>query len=216
MPAPLPSLIGQRFGRLTVIDGPFKNGKKRSWKSICDCGNESVNQQTVLRRGEAISCGCFRKEITKAVHQVHGKALTPEYKVWAGLKDRCTNTNSNVYGRYGGRGIQVCESWYAFENFMADMGERPSAKHSLDRIDNDGDYKPSNCRWATHKQQCRNKSNNVFFDTEFGRLTAPEMAEHKSCVVSETTLRYRLERGWDFTSAMQTPLMKNQFTRGAI
>ena len=194
MPAQLPSLIGQRFGRLIVIEGPFVEKKKRKWKSMCDCGNESINQQTVLRRGEAISCGCFRKEVTKELHSVHGGRLLPEYKVWAGLKDRCTNPNSNVYRNYGGRGIRVCDEWSVFENFIADMGSRPSARHSIDRIDNDGNYEPKNCRWATQKDQCRNRSNNVLVETQFGAITASEMSEHDLCVVSEATLRYRLKK----------------------
>jgi len=215
MPAPLPSLLGQRFGRLTVIDGPFVINKKRHWKSVCDCGQECTNQQTVLRRGEAISCGCFRRETTKALHEVHGRRRDPEYKVWVGLRDRCENPNASSFARYGGRGIKFCESWSSFENFFAHMGPRPSPKHSLDRINNDGDYEPGNCRWATQAQQCRNQSTNVRYETPFGRLTVAELAEHAACAVKASTLRYRLKKGWDALKAMQTPLMKNQYTQGA-
>jgi len=215
MPAPIPCLLGQRFGRLTINGGPFVINKKRHWKSVCDCGQESANRQEVLLRGDAISCGCHRRETTKSLHEVHGRRRTPEYKVWAGLRDRCENPNAISFARYGGRGIKVCAAWSSFETFFAHMGPRPSAKHSLDRINNDGDYEPGNCRWATQTQQCRNQSTNVRYETPFGLLTAAEMSEHSVCVVKISALRYRLKKGWDALRAMQTPLMKNQYSEGA-
>jgi hypothetical protein len=106
------------------------------------------------------SCGCLGREIHKAqgkvLNLIHGKANTPIYRLWKSMKNRCFNVNNKSYLDYGGRGITVCERWLKFENFFADMGERPQGK-SLDRINNNGGYEPSNCRWATSKQQVHNR-----------------------------------------------------------
>lgn len=151
--------VGDKVGRLTVLDiisGRHEIPKKALCK--CDCGTECVKAYGDLTkptlRARTKSCGCLRKEFLTT----HGKAGSSEYRSWYAMKTRCTNPNTRVYYRYGGRGIKVCDRWInSFQNFFDDMGEKPSSNHSLDRINNDGDYEPVNCRWASDKEQANNK-----------------------------------------------------------
>ena len=159
---PLASLVGQRFGRLTVVrqsDVPRRLWK-RYWVCRCDCGGESTVATDSLRSGNTGSCGCMRREIAARMKTRHGHArrrgLSGTYVSWYAMKDRCLNPNHSSYANYGGRGVRVCERWLAFEGFLADMGERPSGT-SIDRLDSNGGYKPGNCRWADAKTQGRNR-----------------------------------------------------------
>lgn len=149
-------LAGQRFGRLLVLEKAKKNKtEKIKWKCRCDCGNERVVLAASLRGGKTKSCGCLLKE---GSHKTHGKSHTPEYKIWAGMIQRCTNPKTDNYKHYGGRGITVCERWRnSFEAFYEDMGHRPSKLHSVERINNDGNYEPDNCKWATKRKQSQNQ-----------------------------------------------------------
>lgn len=153
----LVDLTGQSFGRWTVLNREGKKGGFVSWLCRCECGKRNVVASNSLRTGNSKSCGCYTLEkIT-----THGKnknyVIAPEYKTWHMMVQRCTNPNNDGYGDYGGRGIKVCDRWLNFEDFYADMGDRPSLKYSLDRIDNNGNYEPSNCRWATQTDQSRNQ-----------------------------------------------------------
>lgn len=156
-------IVGERFGRLVVISrAPNKKGSKNSqWFCKCDCGSTSIHRSDVLRVGYANSCGCLARETARALLTTHGLSKTSEHSIWHAMRKRCLDKNHPTYQRYGAKGITVCDRWKdSFENFYADMGQRPSKRHSLDRIDNKGHYTPENCRWATPEMQGRNRSNN--------------------------------------------------------
>jgi hypothetical protein len=157
-------LTGQTYGRLTVLEraGSAKHGQAL-WLCRCQCGKESIVQGSDLRRGQTKSCGCWRVEASRAVGAAslrhgHNTAVGPSltHNSWQAMLKRCTNPKAKGYPNYGGRGITVCERWQDFSNFLADMGERPEGM-TLDRKDNDGDYTPGNCRWATASEQQRNR-----------------------------------------------------------
>ena len=145
-------LTGACFSALRVLGPAANRGRKTAWRCACACGRETVATSTNLLRAHTTSCGC-----KGAVYTRHGHFGSPTYKAWAGAKARCNNPRDTAYRYYGARGIRMCEAWASdFVNFLRDMGERPSAAHSLDRIDCLRDYEPGNCRWATQLEQVRN------------------------------------------------------------
>jgi hypothetical protein len=159
-------ITGQKFGRLLVIGyvglrhvGKGKHGRAQ-WLCLCDCGQNTVRLSGHLVSGHTISCGCEHSEFVRRLgkqNQKHGMYGTPEYRAWQAMKGRCHNPKHHAFNRYGGRGIKVCDRWReSFDNFFADMGYRPGPGYSVDRIDNDGDYAPDNCRWATQFEQVNN------------------------------------------------------------
>lgn len=154
-------LTGQKFGRWTVISASGEKAKvnrSAKWLCRCECGNERNINGSSLRSGRSSSCGCFHNEKVKESFTKHGKYKTPEYEVWRAMKQRCLNPSQPYYPYYGGRGITICKRWLdSFENFIADMGPRPTSKHSIDRKNNNLGYSPDNCRWATASQQNANK-----------------------------------------------------------
>lgn len=153
-------LTGRQFGRLTVLRRTAENSKdgRPQWECQCVCGERVVLRGASLRTGNTRSCGCLQKESVGALRRTHGGSNTDEYETWLGMKKRCLNHAHHKYPEYGGRGIVVCDRWRnSFENFILDMGPKPSPQHSLDRIDNDGPYDKDNCRWATSIEQSRNR-----------------------------------------------------------
>ena len=150
-------LTGRSFGSLTVIrEGGRGADRKVAWFCRCACGQEKSYRGTHLTSGASTSCGCLRgANISKAVVR-HGATNTAAYSVWSSMIQRCTNPKNKRWSRYGGRGISVCERWGTFQNFLDDMGQPPPSL-TLDRVNNDGDYKPGNCRWATRKVQGNNR-----------------------------------------------------------
>lgn len=151
-------LAGQKFNRLSVIEKVVAHNKSSSfWKCKCDCGSIIEVSGAHLRSGHTKSCGCFIKDNPPTITHGYSRNKNRTYKTWLEMRQRCNNPKSDKHQWYGGRGITICERWNNFVVFLEDMGERPE-KMTLDRINNDGNYEPSNCRWATQKEQIRNSS----------------------------------------------------------
>src|SRR5258708_32371608 len=158
-------LTGHRFGRLVVTD---YEPETRRWACICDCGDVATVPGGSLRGGRTASCGCYRRERGRehgaTINRRHGEGSngkeTPEYTAWAQMLTRCRNPLDARYSDYGARGIVVCERWFAYEHFLADMGRRPGPGYSIDRRDNAGNYEPVNCRWATSQEKNNNTRGN--------------------------------------------------------
>lgn len=157
------NLVGQRFGELTVLSFHSSDGQNAFWVCSCSCGKVSRPiRATCLLRGTTSSCGCLQKKLVSArfkgnaARLTHGFSKTLTYRSWIQMIQRCTNPKAPNWKYYGGRGINVCDRWLSLHNFLADMGPRPSGK-SIDRFpDNDGNYEPGNCRWATQSEQMLN------------------------------------------------------------
>lgn len=206
-------MAGRRVGRLTVIRQVATERPGAHWLCRCDCGTQKVISGGNLRRGDTVSCGCKRRENNRNHPRAHGLVHTSEYTTWMSMKARCSRPSVACYPNYGGRGIRVCERWESsFLAFYEDMGRKPSPQHSIDRIDNDGDYEPGNCRWATPAEQACNRrpASNSRFVTAFGQTkTVSEWSRLTG--ISNSTLDGRLNRGWrpgrSLTKGMKLPLV---------
>lgn len=193
---------GERFGRLVVIEFVGKKpppGSGAIWLCKCDCGNlvEATNSGLVAKN--KTSCGCLYLE----THSTHGMTNSPEFISWSSMKARCNNENGAAWRNYGGRGISICQRWESFEAFYEDMGPRPSLKHTLDRIDNDGDYEPSNCKWSTPKEQHNNTRQNVQITYKGKTMTVIQWA--RKLKINPGTLYDRKRRGWSDERTITEP-----------
>lgn len=216
MPYPISISIGDHFSRLTVIKyagvrriGTLRNAA-RAWECRCECGGNVTASTAQLRSGNTKSCGCLNRQRqhergVAAYPAIHGASKTPEFQSWNSMVHRCTNPKSRAYGNYGGRGIAVCDRWRnSFVNFLADMGPRPTPKHTIDRIDNNGPYSPDNCRWATRIEQARNTRRSIVLDFNGQSLTLFEWAERSG--VPYKTLRSRVNARWNVERILSTPV----------
>lgn len=211
---PKHDLTGEIFNRWTVIGyagrAPGKVSYPVYWMCMCECGKESIVYDRSLKAGLSKSCGCHNAEAlrSRAVHGMARSPKEPEYEVWCRMIQRCTNQNNPRYCDYGGRGIAVCESWMSFVNFYEDMGKRPSAIHSIGRIDNHGPYSPTNCRWELREEQGVNKRNNVLLEYAGEVLCLSAMAAKYGII--EKTLRDRIRRGMTAKDAIEAPILKRR------
>lgn len=205
----LPPLVGQVFGRLIVREYLRTRPKGgHLWLCDCACGNTSEVLTASLKRGDIVSCGCYRAEMMSKRQHVHGMTKTPTHTTWQMMKQRCLNKKAKDYSRYGGRGINICERWRtSFTNFLADMGVRPSLDHTLERKNNAGPYSPENCKWATIDEQANNRRGNRFLEYKGRRQTLFQWAHELR--IGVTTLGERLKR-WSVEKSLETPVRQRR------
>ena len=189
----------KKYGRLTVISEvtPKDYGyrKRRRVNCVCDCGNKVILVLNNIRIGTTKSCGCLLTEINIAKNYKHGMTLSPEYQAWRSMFKRCNDQNSENYKYYGGRGITICKRWEKFECFYKDIGDKPTQKHSLDRIDNNGNYYKNNCKWSTPKEQTSNRRTTIFIEYKGLKLTIAEWSFKLN--IKYTTIYSRHKKGWE-------------------
>lgn len=196
-------LTGQRFSRLVVLRKEESKNKKVRWLCRCDCGNETSVIASNLRCGHTTSCGCVLREHHEARKAAGRMNDFPEYNTWEQMKRRCYDTDSISYPNYGGRGITVCPRWRGnFMQFLEDMGRRPGPGYSIERIDNDREYCPENCRWATTAEQARNKRNNVHLTYKGKRMIATDVAAEIG--ITPSILHYRMTN-WPESRWFESP-----------
>lgn len=195
-------ITGKRIGRWIVISYA---GKSR-WNCRCDCGTLGKPDAWRLASRTSLSCGCLHHEMVAARNRTHGQPKDKTYHTWSQIIQRCDNKNNPSYHLYGGRGITVCKRWRRYDNFLADMGRPASSDLTIDRINNNGHYRPSNCRWATHKQQNRNRRDNV--SVSFGGKTMLICEWADELGVSCDTLYQRRYHGWPVERMLTEPVRK--------
>ncbi len=200
--------IGEKFDRLTVLSfvGKSEDKKHKIFECECDCGGITLVRGDNLPNGHSKSCGCLCEEVRSSVHTTHGETKnhtrSSEFSAWQSMLNRCCNKSCKSYCNYGGRGIKVCERWQeSFESFLSDMGRKPSNKHSIERKDNNGNYDPQNCIWATAKIQSRNRRSNIVI-----RLDGQTMVLKDWCLklgLQYRTVHWRISNGWTFKRALE-------------
>lgn len=203
----IPDLNGRTFTRLTVITPIERNANKQLvYKCQCQCGNLRYVFPHSLVSGNTKSCGCLKRDTIRAAQRTHGLSKTPTYIAWAAMHSRCTCPTNAKFADYGGRGITICDRWLnSFANFLTDMGEKPSPKHTVDRQDNSLGYTPENCIWATRKEQANNKRNNHLLTFQERSQTMAQWCSELG--LSYTVVRSRLNRlGWSVEKALTIPV----------
>lgn len=207
-------LTDQTFGRLTVLGNARHPKNGVFYFCRCVCGKHKAVWRFNLIGGKIVSCGCNKGEKASRRLRTHGMSKSAEYNSWRGIKERCGNPSHVRYAHYGGRGIVMCERWLnSFENFLADMGPRPSPSHTIERIDNDKSYSPENCRWASLKEQANNKSSSRLLTFQGETHTIEQWLEITG--LPRTTLRRRLDvYGWSVEKALGTPARGCGWSKG--
>lgn len=200
-------LTGLKFNRLTVVK---KDGDKSKgyWHCVCECGKHKSVNWWHLANSYIGSCGCLRLESRSEINKTHGKSKSRVYITWINMKNRCLKPTSKDYQNYGGRGIKVCDEWsYSFENFYRDMGEQPDGM-TIDRINVNGNYEKDNCRWATPKQQCRNRTNSLIVEYNGVKKTLIEHCEDVGMPYKSVFRRIGL--GWSIEKELTKPLRESK------
>jgi len=196
-------LTNQTFGRLTVIGAAERDQRGRiRWLCICNCGTNTTVASSDLCSGNTQSCGCLSSELIINRNSTHGLGKPTGYSSWAGMKSRCDSPNNFKYSNYGGRGISYDQQWSEFENFYADMGDRPEGS-SLDRINNDGNYCKDNCKWSTPEEQANNTRSNVILTLEGVSLNVAQWTSRMG--FRKGLIHNRLRCGWSASEAILTP-----------
>lgn len=190
-------LENKTFGELIVKEYDIKSQK---WVCLCSCGKTTFVQTGHLNCGSVISCGHYRRENTIKRSTTHGMTNTKVFKAWTSMKDRITNKNNKKYHLYGGRGIGFCDRWCSFENFYEDVGNPPTKKHTLDRIDSNGDYEPDNVKWSTYTEQNNNRSVNNYISFNGETKTIAQWAKEYNLLWE--TLKARIKCGWSIERAI--------------
>lgn len=202
---------GRRFGRLEAIRYVGTDSKSRQalWLCRCNCGSYATVKSANLSKGAVKSCGCLAPDVTRERSTTHGGSKLSEYRCWQGMIQRCTDPSAIGYGRYGGIGVNVCARWKRFESFLADVGRRPTEQHTLDRFPNNkGNYEPGNVRWATKKEQARNRRDNYLITFNDETKTLAEWAEISG--LCRTVISRRLKAGWPVHAAINTPSLRRK------
>lgn len=194
---------GRIFNRWTVIREDRSKGHLL-WLCRCECGTERlIGAWRLVASNGTKSCGCLAREALKITLTKHGMTDTPLHRAWSGMRSRCTNRNTKAWPYYGGRGITVCDRWSEFTAFYEDMAPTWMPGLTLERENNDGNYEPGNCRWATRTEQALNRRSNVYIDTPQGRLTISQAAE--TFGIDRLLLRYRMKKGWPADQLFRKP-----------
>lgn len=202
-------LSGLKINHVQIISFHGRaSGGQSLWNCRCDCGKEWVADGYAVKSGHTKSCGCFGRLETIKASITHGRSKTAEWLIWMGVKNRCLNRNDPTFKDYGGRGIKICQRWLSdFQNFFDDMGVRPSPSHSIERKNNNGDYEPDNCVWATRIEQGKNKRNNVILEFNGEAKTVTDWASEMG--IKRSTLNNRIfQYGWSVSDALTTIVAK--------
>lgn len=191
---PVVEMGGRRFGALAVLArDESRKGGQAYWICRCDCGTTKSVNGSSLRRELSTNCGCLRKQATAKAKRTHGRTGSPEYKSWLAMRGRCHSPKHPIYHKYGERGITVCDRWYdSFEAFHEDMGDKPTPKHQIDRIDNSKGYEPGNCRWATASEQARNRTTTRMYTHDGTTLCVKDWCARLG--LNEKTVRTRINQ----------------------